>query len=221
MAEPPTLDLKYHQGLFRVTDQLRKLRTDPSQFSVEDYRSLLNELCGSLNNSLDGGLDRVINFASDLTQDEGIRKEAKAIVEDVEAFAKFISFEEEALIECGSSKESAKVIATEIASLREQIGSLPYDAGAVVETIKTGRDAICRTAKEIDSSLDKEIAHFEDAKRTMLTYGIAGSLANAAATAITAGAAFPFAALSYAGSGVLITLRGTLRDPSERRPGRR
>jgi hypothetical protein len=218
MPESPKLDPGFHKEIFTIIDPLRALRTDPSSFSVDDYRKLLGHLCGALNASLEHGFDLVVRYVSDLTLDANVRAEAKGIVSNAETFLKFIKFEEDALVSCGASKESAKAISLEIAGLREQLIELPYDAGRVLDSVKTGRNAICRAAEEIKSSLDKEIEHFQDAKRTMFAYGIAASVANAAATAISVGAAAPFAALSLSASGILILVRGALRDPATRRP---
>lgn len=216
----PHLNPAYHHTLFRVTDDLRTLSLDPSQFDVGRYRNLLHELCAALNASMERDLESAIRYASDLTLDEEIRANARSIVTDLSAFIEFIRFEEQALLACGASPESATVIANTIAGLREQLTNLPYDSGTILATVRSSRNAICSVANIIGSDLDKEVAQYEDAKRTMLTYGVALTLANAAGTAITAGAAAPFLALSAVGGGLLITFRQVLPDPLRRRPRR-
>jgi hypothetical protein len=216
----PHINPAYHHSLFRVTDDLRTLSLDPSQFDVDRYRNLLRELCAALNASLEHDLETAIRYASDLTLDEEIRAKARSIVMDLSAFIEFIRFEEQALVACGASPESATAIAKTIAGLRAQLTHLPYDAGTILATVRSGKNEICNVANIIKSGLDKEVAQYEDEKRTMLTYGVALTLANAAGTAITAGAAAPFFALSLAGGGLLITFRQVLPDPLRRRPRR-
>ncbi len=214
------IDPAYHRELFRVTDRMRRLKTDPDSFTIQEYRNLLAELCGSFRESFDNGLADAINYGAGLSANEGYRIEAQAIVRDMKAFSRFLDFEKETLVACGASEEAASDMVSEIANLREQIVVTHYDADVVRECAERYRDGICQASKEVTEYVKNEQTLLKDKKRALATYGTASILANASGIAITGGAAAPFLLLSSAIGGSMIFGRGILPDRTQEPPRR-
>lgn len=214
------IDPTYHKELFRVTDRMRRLKTDPESFTIQDYRNLLAELCGSFRESFDNGLTDAINFGAGLAANEAYRIEAQAVVRDIKAFSRFLDFEKEVLTACGVPEEAADDMVSEIRQLRGQLDSIHYDPDAVRACAERYRDGICLASKEITEYVQSEQSLLEDKKRTLATYGTALTIANASGIAITAGAAAPFLLLSTAAGGSMLVWRGIISDKTQKPPRR-
>ncbi|MCF8710307.1 hypothetical protein [Rhizorhapis sp. SPR117] len=212
------IDPTYHKELFRVTDRMRRLKTDPESFTIQEYRNLLAELCGSFRQSFDNGLNDAINFGAGLAANEAYRMEAQAVVRDMKAFSRFLDFEKKTLVACGATEEAASDMVSEITNLREQIAVTHYDADVVRECAERYRDGICRASEEVTEYVKSEQTQLKDKKRALATYGTAITLANASGIAITGGAAAPFLLLSSAIGGSMLFGRGVLPDRTQEPP---
>jgi len=215
MRKPP-INPSLHRQLFQVTDKMRRLKTNPDSVTPEEYRDVLTEVCNSLTYSLDHGLQDALNFAQDLNANPGVRAEAKAVVREFDAFARFLEFENKALQECGVSPQAAQDIGAAITSIQNELERVEFDTTLILKHIEQGHTDICRAVEEATAFIDSEQQLLADKKRTMLTYGTALILANAAGIAITYGAAAPFLLLSSAGGGALIVWRSELSDKTKK-----
>lgn len=218
MTEQAPLDAALHRALFQVTDRLRKLKNNPREVTLGEYNDILRELCGALTTSLEHGLDKAV--FSRIANDPELQTEARLITGDLKAFAAFLQFEHKVLVRCGVSPETAKDIVAQIKPLKDQLREFKYDPEKVMSIVRHLQVASCKGVRLAGDYLDREEELFEAKKRALITYGSATIAANGSAVAITFGAAAPFATLSAAAGGLLITWRGILEAPRDRKPGK-
>lgn len=213
MHEMPDVDPIYHKKLFHITSKLRRAVTDPRNLTVEEYTSMLRELCGALTKSIDGDLAGIFRAAAGLTNMPGIQIEAQAVLHEAKAFAKFIEFERESLIRCGVGEAVAGQITDQVAGLREHLSSVEIDPEKTMVAVKRFRDDVCAAAQHANADLTmKEKRHRIKVGSTMAS-GVALSVANAAAITASAGALTPFVVLSTASGAAIITGAGFFNRP--------
>ena len=217
MATLP-LDTKFHQQLFRVTEKLQRLRTNRSAITIKDYKEILQEVCSSMKISLENGLEDIIRHAADLISDPATAAKARAVVEDIRTFTEFIEFQNRALTGCGLSADAAAAINEKVASLREELMNLSYNAEEVHRHIVECCGSACAGAGQAEEFVADRLKRFELTKETLLVEGSVLLISSAAVTAITGALAAPFAAISAAAGAIFIRLSSVVENPVEKPP---
>lgn len=215
------IDVTVHRELFRVTDQMRRLRTNPRSLTVSDHGDILTDACNAISSSLAEDLALALAFTERLANDPNTLKQARDVARDMRTFAAFLAFEQKTLVECGVAPETAMDIASQLGEIRVALVQMEGFEGAnVLPVVEKFKDSVCRAAADADNRLRSEQDVFENGQRTLITYGIGLTLANAVAAVISAGVA-SFALLSGAAGGAMLAGTGLLKDPGRRAPGSR
>lgn len=217
MPDFPNLDPKMHEALFRITDDMRRLKVDPGLISKTEYRRILNELCGALRKSCEHGLQQALLYPQAQANDPEAVAAARQIAGDLGRFSEFIVIEKKILLECGVSAETADDILEQVAALREHYRAEGFNADEAWHCVVTLRDGTCAAAKSVDSHFgDAERLH-EDRRRTMRTYGTAVVVANLTALGITLGGSAPVSFMSSGFGTLLLTWTGFFKEPGSGR----
>lgn len=87
----PYVDPKDHEQLFKVTEELRRAYLNPNDITAGRYAALLNETCGALTKSIDGGFEQIVRAAADRARDPEYAAAARGILSDARAFAGLLS----------------------------------------------------------------------------------------------------------------------------------
>jgi hypothetical protein len=119
MDRAPNLNRDDHRDLFRVTNEIHKLRHNPSELTNGDYRNILVELCSVLNSSFEKGLDTAIRSMN--IDSSEVRQQAKAIVDDFGRFSEVLIFTRDKLLACGIEKDTADEIIQYVSALQTEI----------------------------------------------------------------------------------------------------
>jgi hypothetical protein len=215
----PEIDFGYHKGLFQITDKLRRLNTDPGNLNFAEYNALLGELCGSLTKTLENGFATIARAAAGLTNVPGRKEEALAVLRDAGTFARFIEFENSALVKCGMSIEAAQAISADIVTLRAELSKLPFEPELAVSAVQKCRDDVCAASQKSLDMLTALERRYWFTRRVAVASGAVTIISNALAITVTAGAATPFVVLSTAGGSALIAAQTMLGEPGKLKPG--
>lgn len=219
------LNPKFYEGLFYLTDKMGTALKDDRRLTLGDIDALLGEACGALTKALDRGLEEVFYTAANLTKDESVRADMRAIVRDAQAFTEFIAFERHTLIACGVSEGAAGYVVAQLAKTRELLTAFELSQSDtmvkdVIASVLRCRDDICIASQQAGDTLkERQKRHWMNVG-TLVIFGLSIGIANAAATMITAGAATPFVALSGVSGTAMITASGIFRTaPRDSKPG--
>lgn len=221
MDRMPDVDPAYHRALFKVTDKLTRAHLDPDNQSAGDLTSLLRELCSALRKSVNGSVDELFRAAAGLTNRPELQPEAAALVKDAGTFAKFIEFEDHALRDCGVSDTVARYISANVANLRDHLAQPKLDPEKTMAALRRFQDDVCTAADQASADLAWREKRHKIKVGATIASGFSLSLANAAAVAKSGGLFVPFATLSIAAGGILVTTAGRFKGPAERKPGQR
>lgn len=217
MGDFPNLDPKMHEALFRITDEMRRLRLDRGSVSAGEYHRILKELCGALQESCRHGLQQAIFYTQAQANDPEQRAAARQIVSDLGRFSEFIAIEKDILLKCGVSENAADDILEQVSALREHYRAETFNADEVWHHAAALRDGACTAADGVDAHFrDRERFH-EDRKRAMRTYGTALIAANLSALAFSAGGSAPVSFVSSGFGGLLLTWTGFLKEHGSER----
>ena len=95
MSEYPGFDREMFQFLFRVTDDMHRLKVNPGSISCNEYAAILNSLCGALHEAFDHGLEKVVYAPQVIGNDPVVVNESQEIVADMGRFSEFIQIEKQ------------------------------------------------------------------------------------------------------------------------------
>ncbi len=157
----PSLNPELHRELFRITDDVRRLKLNPQSLTVEEHKDLLVSVCNALKTSIDNGLPDAPRLAADLGANQHIKDEANAILRDTGAFTAFIDFEIKSLTACGVNKETALDITNEITALRDKLAQPHFNPDEVQTHLQQGTAAICLASQTTSKAVSNDQKNYE------------------------------------------------------------
>jgi hypothetical protein len=219
----PNLDPKMHAKLFEITDEIRRLRLEPTSLSKADYAKIMRQLCAALRMSFEYGLENAIRYVGDKTKDVETVRNANAIVQDAKTFLAFLQFETQLLKKCGASESAVDDMIQCIKLFREStnVDFSNLDVGKIIGNAKELCEKACEIAGSVENHIEGERYIYEEKKRALRTYGTAFVAANLSSLALTFGASAIFTTVSAGFGSLMLGWEGRLRDPTQDRPRQR